>query len=168
MSRDLNKATPFMREFAKQLIAEAKAQLKLTVIVTDVDRDYKTQMALFAQGRQILTETNLLRKVAGLALITAVENQKRVTWTMASKHIINLDDSVLTNDLSTAIDFGILDVNGKYHGDVKADINKDNRPDYIQLGELAEKIGGDKIKWGGRFRNALGHSSPDFPHFEEK
>lgn len=167
MSRDLKKATPFMREFARQLIVVANTQPNLRVIVTDVDRDYKVQMALYAQNRQPLAEVNLLRKIVGLAPITAEKNKKKVTWTMASKHIINLDDTLPTNDLSRAIDFGILDAQGKYQGEAKADINRDNRPDYIQLGELGEQIGGARVKWGGRFKDAKGRSAPDFPHFEE-
>ena len=161
MARDTNKATPFLREFSALLIAKAKADLDLKVIVTSVDRDYKEQMALFAQGRQSLAETNLLRKVARMVPITAKENTRKVTWTMASKHITNLDDTLPENNLSRAIDFGILDSNGAYQGSIKADVNKDNISDYKQLGELGEAVGAGRIKWGGRWMN------PDMPHFEE-
>ena len=129
MSRDTSKATPFLREFSALLIAKAKSDLDLKVIVTSVDRDYKEQMALFAQGRQSLAEVNLLRKAAKMAPITAKENTRKVTWTMASKHIINLDDRFPENNLSRAIDFGILDKNGHYMGSIKADVNKDNIAD---------------------------------------
>ena len=159
MSRDLNKAVPRMKSFAIQLIGRAKEELGLTVIVTDVDRPYEVQMALYAQGRQSLSEVNLLRKRAGLSPIAHTEN-KKVTWTMASRHIINLSNDDPTDDLSYAIDFGILDKNGKYMGDVKADVNKDNKPDYIQLGALAKKIDSGII-WGGDFKK-----SKDYPHYE--
>ena len=116
-------------------------------------------MALYAQGRQSLTEVNILRKRAGLSPIISIEN-KKVTWTMASRHIINLSNDDPNDNLSYAIDFGILDKNGKYVGDVKADINNDNKSDYIQLGALAKKIDSGII-WGGDFKK-----SKDYPHYE--
>lgn len=166
MSRDLQKATPFLREFSNLLVAYMKTEHGIRVIVTSVDRDYKVQMALYAQGRQPLSEVNRMRSFAGLPLISEKENRP-VTWTMASKHIVNFDDGFTNNDLSRAVDFGILDSAGKYQGDIKADVNYDNRSDYEQLGFVGEKIGGNKIKWGGRFRNSKGVLRPDMPHFEE-
>jgi hypothetical protein len=160
MSRDLNKAVPRIKNFAIQLIGRAKEELRLIVIVTDVDRLYEVQMALYAQGRQSLAEVNLLRKRAGLSSITHIENKNKVTWTMASKHIIHLTNDDPSDDLSYAVDFGILDKNGKYIGDVKADLNKDNKSDYIQLGALAKKIDSGII-WGGDFKK-----SKDYPHYE--
>lgn len=158
MSRDLNKAIPRMKNFAIQLIGRAKEELGLIVIITDVDRLYEVQMALYAQGRQSLTEVNLLRKRAGLSPIAHTEN-KKVTWTMASRHIINLTNDNPEDDLSYAIDFGILDKNGKYVGGVKADINNDNKSDYVQLGGLAKKVDSG-ITWGGDWK------SKDYPHYE--
>lgn len=160
MSRDLNEATPRMKEFALKLIGLAKEELGIKVIVTDVARPYEVQVALYAQGRETLENVNKLRKRAKLAPITHKENRK-VTWTLASKHIINLSNDDPTDDLSHAIDFGILDKNGKYMGDIKADVNKDNKSDYIQLGYLAKKIDKDII-WGGDWSK-----SKDYPHFEE-
>ena len=140
MSRDLNEATPRMRDFAIKLIGLAKEELNLRVIVTDVSRLFEVQVALYAQGRETLENVNKLRSRAKLAPITHLENKNKVTWTLASKHIINLSNDDPTDDKSHAIDFGILDNNGKYQGDVKADVNKDNKSDYIQLGLLAKKI----------------------------
>lgn len=158
MSRDLNKAVPRMKNFALQLIGRAKEELALNVIVTDVDRLYEVQMALYAQGRQSLAEVNALRKRAGMPPIT--DNSKKVTWTMASRHIINLTNDNPDDDLSYAIDFGILDKNGRYVGDVKADVNQDNKSDYIQLGALAKTID-PGVLWGGDFKK-----SKDYPHYE--
>lgn len=160
MSRDLNEATPRMKEFALKLIGLAKEELGIKVIVTDVARPYEVQVALYAQGRETLENVNKLRKRAKLAPITHKENRK-VTWTLASKHIINLSNDDPTDDLSHAIDFGILDKNGKYMGDIKADVNKDNKPDYIQLGQLAKRID-PEIIWGGDWTK-----SKDYPHYEE-
>lgn len=101
MSRDLQKATPFMREFSNLLIAHMKTEHGIRVIVTSVDRDYKVQMALYAQGRQPLSEVNRMRSFAGLPLISEKENRP-VTWTMASKHIVNFDDG-FTGQVITVI-----------------------------------------------------------------
>ena len=61
MSRNTNKATPFLQEFSALLIARAKAEFDIKIIATSVDRDYKEQMALFSQGRQSLAGVNLLK-----------------------------------------------------------------------------------------------------------
>lgn len=161
MSRDLDKATPRMRDFAIKLIGMAKEELGIKVIVTDVDRQYEVQVALYAQGREALENVNKLRSRANLPSITHKENKNKVTWTLASRHIINLSNEDSTDDLSHAIDFGILDKNGKYMGDIKADVNMDNKQDYIQLGALAKKIDKDII-WGGDWKK-----SKDYPHYEE-
>jgi alpha-galactosidase len=160
MSRDLNEATPRMKDFALKLIGLAKGELDIRVIVTDVARLYEVQVALYAQGRETLENVNKLRLRAKLTPITHKEN-KKVTWTLASRHIINLSNDDPTDDLSHAIDFGILDKNGKYMGDIKADVNRDNKSDYIQLGQLAKRID-PEIIWGGDWTK-----SKDYPHYEE-
>lgn len=160
MSRDLNETTPRMRDFALKLIGLAKEELGIRVIVTNVARRYEEQVALYAQGREILENVNKLRTRAGMGPITHKENIK-VTWTLASKHIINLSNDNITDDLSHAIDFGILDKNGKYQGDIKADVNNDNKQDYIQLGALAKRID-SVIEWGGDWKK-----TKDYPHYQE-
>jgi hypothetical protein len=129
-----------MKDFALKLIGLAKEELNIRVIVTDVSRLLEVQVALYAQGRESLESVNKLRIRAKLSPITHQENKNKVTWTLASKHIINLSNDDPTDDKSHAIDFGILDSNGKYMGDVKADVNRDNKSDYIQLGLLAKKV----------------------------
>ena len=161
-SRDLDDCVYQLKIFAVKLIATADIELKLKVIVTSVMRTYLEQVALFAQGRLPLYEVNLARKQALMPPIEQRYNNV-VTWTMNSKHIINLDDTFPENDKSRAVDFGILDGFGKYQGSDKADVNFDNIPDYNQLGELGMRIANDldyPIIWGGTFRK------PDKPHFE--
>lgn len=161
MSRDISKATSFMQWFWKELQEAVKKELKLDIFLIDVDRDWKVQRAYYAQGRDSLFIVNKLRKEAGLPSITVEQNKRKVTWTMNSKHITNLDDNDENNNLSRAIDIGLKNYDGKYVGDAGADINKDNKKDYEQIGLIGERIGGSKIKWGGRFKSA------DMPHFEE-
>src|SRR3990167_450578 len=143
-----------------ELIERFLHECKLTgnnVIITSVDRDYKEQQALYAQGREQIETVNLLRERAGLARIMGTENAKRVTWTLNSKHIINLDDENMSNDLSRAFDFGLLNKEGRYIGDVKADVNNNNIADYLECALIGEKLG---LKSGRIFSN------PDLPHLE--
>jgi peptidoglycan L-alanyl-D-glutamate endopeptidase CwlK len=124
--------------------------------LTCTARSYQEQVALYAQGRQSLDEVNALRKLAGLSPILSSGN-KKVTWTMLSKHLVKLNDSDLANDKSKAFDIVLLK-DGKGHWDVKVSVNKNIKPDYIEAGEIGESVG---LKWGGRFK------SPDYPHFEQ-
>lgn len=165
-SRKLEDTIPEMGEFANRLIERMKIDLDVKVIVTSVSRDYEEQVALYAQGRQPLDEINQLRKFAGMSPIELAESKRKVTWTLSSKHIVKLRNEDISDDLSRAIDFGILDSNGKYRGDDKADVNSDNKSDYLQLGEIgrqvAEELGySDNIRWGGDFSK-----NKDYPHFE--
>lgn len=160
MSRDLSKATLRVRNFANKLISEAKRILNIDVFVIEVDRPYIVQVAYYAQGRDTLEAVNKLRKRAGLSPINAATNKKKITWTMNSKHIINLENNSSIDNLSHAVDFGIKDKMGKYSGDSKADTNKDNKPDYKQLGIIGKVIDPGMI-WGGDWKN------PDMPHWEE-
>lgn len=162
-SRNLDDAIYQLKIFAMELIKRASEELRLKVIVVSVMRTYLEQVALHAQGRLPLYEVNLARKKAGMLPIEARLNNI-VTWTLNSKHIINLDDNFPENDKSKAVDFGILDKFGKYQGSDKADVNQDNEPDYIQLGELGVKLAGEfdyPIRWGGHFKK-----NKDYPHFE--
>ena len=161
MSRDITKATPTIQQFWSELQSTVKKELNLDIFLVDVDRDWKVQRAYYAQGRDSLLIVNRLRKEVNLPSLTVEQNKRKVTWTMNSKHITNLDDNDENNNLSRAIDIGLKNYDGKYIGDAGADINKDNKKDYEQIGLIGERIGNGKIKWGGRFK------SPDMPHFEE-
>lgn len=162
MSRDITKATPYMRWFWKELQVQVKRDLKLNIFLVDVDRDWKVQRAYYAQGREALSIVNDLRKIVQLPLITEAQNKKKITWTLNSKHITNLEDDIAFNEFSRAIDIGLKDKDGRYIGDATADINRDGMKDYIQIGYIGERIGGNHIRWGGRF-----FSVKDLPHYEE-
>ena len=159
MSRDIKRATPFMQWFWGVLQSTVQSELKLTIFLVDVDRDWKIQRAYYSQGRESLATVNYLRKVAGLPAITASQNKYKITWTLKSKHITNLDNESPYDDMSRAIDIGLKAEDGKYVGDGTADLNKDGKKDYFQIGAIGERIGGSRIKW-------LGHIG-DLAHFEE-
>lgn len=126
------------------------------VIITSTNRDFKEQVALYAQGRQPLVETNRLRKLAKLSPITEEQNKKRVTWTLASRHIVNLDDADITNDKCTAFDFAIVK-NGKAIWDVKADVDADGVSDYLECANVAKGLG---LESGAFWKKA------DYPHVQ--
>jgi hypothetical protein len=155
-SREISMMTPLMVSLYYKFEA-AMQQAGVPFLVTCTARTYQEQVALYAQGRQMIDEVNYLRKAAGLPPITLNENKKKVTWTLASKHIINLQDGDPRNDLSRAFDIVILK-DGKAIWDVKADINKNNIPDYKEAGSIGKSVG---LIWGGDFY------TPDYPHFQE-
>lgn len=154
MSRDINKfARPEMWWIFKKAV---KDKLGLDVEASCVDRNYKEQYAYWLRGREPLHIVNEAMRRAGLPQINQEENKVRVTWTLNSKHVVNLDDERLDNNKSHAIDFFIV-YQGKAVWDVKADVNKDNAKDYEQCALIAERIG---FKSGMRFKNQ------DYPHIE--
>lgn len=134
----------------------------ISFILTSVARTVKEQAALYSQGRDPLTTVNQMRKAAGLLPIKLSENVK-VSWTLSSKHIIDLDDGIEANNWSRAFDIAIVDSTKRATWNLKVDVNKDNKADYIQAGPIGESVG---LKWGGRFKNANGEANPDFPHYE--
>lgn len=163
-SRNLDDAVYPLKLFSVELIKRAWDEYRIKVFVTSVMRTYLEQVALHAQGRLSIEDVNIARRIAGMLPIAA-EYNKEVTWTLNSKHIINLLDDNPKNDKSEAVDYGILDKNGKYRGDEKADTNEDNIFDYRQLGNLGKKIALEfeyPIYWGGDWKK------PDYPHWEYK
>jgi len=154
-SRELKDLVPELETKAKQFLEECKRK-GINVIITRTACNIKEQIALYAQGRQSLKETNELRRIAGLPPITEWENKRKVTWTLKSKHLVNYDDADKTNDKAKAFDFVIVKDN-KAVWDIKVDINKNQIPDYLEAGRIGESLG---LKWGGRWKK------PDYPHFE--
>lgn len=154
-SRKISDLTPSMQTKFKAF-ALSMFRANIPFIVTCTARMVDEQVALYAQGRKSLDEVNSLRIIAGLPIITADQN-KKVTWTLKSKHLIDLDDGNLDNDKARAFDIAIVR-RGEPVWDLKTDVNEDQHPDYIQAGEIGESVG---LRWGGRFK------APDMPHFEE-
>lgn len=120
--------------------------------VTCTARTSTEQAALYAQGRSPINVVNDLRVIAGLPPIANKDN-KKVTWTTKSKHIIDE-----TNPKSRAFDIVILDDKNKPTWDIKANVNKNQISDYEEAARIGESVG---LKAGARFK------SPDYPHFED-
>ena len=140
------------------LLKEAANKVGLDFIVTCTARTFKEQVALYAQGRQLLEETNKLRKIANLPVITAIENKKKITWTLASEHIVNLDDKDITNDKARAFDIALVKPGTReIFWNVKVNVNKNDVPDYMELAKIGREIGLTcGAFWG----------TPDFPHYQ--
>lgn len=155
-SRDLNLLIPEVKKAFINTQVEAKSY-GITIITTSTARTVQCQVALHAQGRYNLTYVNALRQGVGLPPITEKENEKKITWTLKSEHLVNFDDNDKTNDLSKAVDFAIIK-NGKAIW-VKADVNKNNVNDYLEVGLIGESFG---LEWGGRWENQ------DFVHLQKK
>jgi len=109
-------------------------------IITCTARTVKEQIALYAQGRETLAITNRYRKLAGLWLITAEENKRKVTWTLQSKHLIDLDDDNPLNDLARAFDI-VVKKDGKADWNLKVNVDQDELSDYEELAQYGKKAG---------------------------
>jgi peptidoglycan L-alanyl-D-glutamate endopeptidase CwlK len=154
-SRKIEDCTPELQE-KHHAFAAAMAAAGLPFMLTCTARTVREQIALYAQGREKLDQVNALRKIAGLSPITFQENSRKVTWTLASKHIIDLEDNIPENDKSRAFDIAILR-DDRPTWNLKVNVNKNDIPDYDEAGRIGEAVG---LRWGGRF------PSPDRPHFE--
>ena len=124
-------------------------------IVTCTARTTREQIALYAQGRQPLEEVNILRNLARMYEIKE-ENNRIVTWTLQSKHLVDFDDGDPENDKSRAFDIALIR-RGTPHWEIKADVNENEIKDYIEAAALGYSVG---LRPGAYFRR------PDYPHFE--
>lgn len=154
-SRRIEDCVPELQEKYKAFAAGMDAA-GIPYMITCTARRVREQIALYAQGREKLDHVNALRKLAGMAPITWQENAEKVTWTLASKHLIDLDDNNPDNDHSRAFDIAIMR-DGRPTWCLKVNINANDIPDYDEAGRIGEAVG---LRWGGRF------PSPDRPHFE--
>lgn len=155
MSRDINNLHPKLRPLVPIFIKKCK-EAGVEVIITCTDRPFTTQVALYAQGRQPLHEVNRLRKIAGISPINEKQNKRKVTWTLASRHIPRLDDKDPKNDWATAFDFAVIK-NGKAIWDVKASLDNDEIPDYLECANIAKQLG---LESGAFWKK------PDYPHVQ--
>lgn len=153
MSRDISKLTDSMQK----KFGEFQNKMKIWGIpfmVTSVDRSILEQMALYVQGRLTLLEVNRFRIMSKMSPITEEEN-KKVTWTLNSKHVTNMFDEDLNNDRSRAFDIAIIR-DGKPVWDLKINVNENDLPDYEEAAVLARECG---LKAGIDFNDPC--------HFEE-
>ena len=136
INRDINALCDAAR-IAWGVVEAELDNIGIRVKVVETRRMYQTQRAYYAQGRETLAEVNLKRNAAGLWSINAKQN-KKVTWTMESMHFYDV-----------ALDFALVDANGRLSWDTKADINQDDIGDYHNVGAIAKKYG---FEWGGDFK----------------
>jgi peptidoglycan L-alanyl-D-glutamate endopeptidase CwlK len=154
-SRKIEDLTPELQEKYLAFVV-GMAAAGIPFLLTCTARTVREQVALYNQGRGGTDTTNALRKIAGLPAISWRENSRKVTWTLASKHIIDLDDNNPDNDKSRAFDIAIMR-DQRPCWDLKINVNKNDLPDYEEAGRIGEAAG---LRWGGRF------PSPDPAHFE--
>lgn len=153
-SRDLNALTPELKLKATALINKC-AVASIKIIITCTARLVKEQLAFYAQGRTPIALVNAMREHANLPSIPSSRN-KKITWTLNSKHLIDLEDGSLENDKARAFDIAIIK-DGKAVWDVKVSLNDNDIPDYEEVARIGESLG---LTAGARF------SSPDYVHFE--
>lgn len=152
-STKITDLTPIMQSLYRRFFREMrKAGIKFKITCTA--RSVLEQKALYAQGRESLEKVNALRKKVGLWALTAKENKRKVTWTLKSKHLV---DGVKVLK-SSAFDIVLLNENEKVHWDLKVDVNRNEKKDYVEAAEIGKSVG---LKPGAYFK------TPDFPHYED-
>jgi hypothetical protein len=134
-------------------LQEGSKLININIILTCTARTEVEQQALYIQGRESLDVVNSFRKKAGLWLLIENENKYKITWTLDSKHIIGIK-----RKQSEAFDIAVL-TGRKVTWDIKADINGDEVPDYIQVANIGRNLG---LRCGADFKN------PDYSHYEIK
>lgn len=141
--RDVDRLDPELAKRVKAFLAECK-RLNIAIGISETLRTVNVQKAYFAQGRESLTNVNVLRKRAGLYLLNMAENSRIVTNTLNSRHISG-----------KAIDLVPLK-NGGFWWTAPEQV-------WQEIGALAEKFGLDWCAGGLGKRWGKGW---DNPHFE--
>ena len=134
-SRDIKMCVPELQGKYWEL-KKYGSVIGIEIMLTCTSRWHLEQVALFAQGRNELAIVNHTTANVGLPPITAAEN-KKVTWTVNSKHIIHKE-----GELCRAFDITILKEGTKIpHWCLKTDVDSNGLPDYLELALIGEKVG---------------------------
>jgi len=154
-SRQLTELDPILYDFYVKFNYKM-GEAGLIHCVTSTSRTILEQMALYTMGRLPTRDVNRFRQIAGLIMIGDSDNRK-VTWTLDSKHITNMFDADLDNDRARAFDIAILNKQGQAVWDLKVSVDGDSIPDYEEAAIIGESVG---LVCGGRWSN------PDWPHYQ--
>ena len=118
--------------------------------VTSTLRTLAEQQALFAQGRQSQSDVNILRRIAGMVLISGADNAYTVTNADGVKYKSN-HQSGRAIDVVPVNDAG--NPEWPYAGD----------PRWQQIAAVFKSQG---FTWGGDWTKAKDGIDPDLPHYE--
>lgn len=148
--RNIDALTKEMQELVHLFLKRLDDQnIKYSIIETL--RTKGTQEAFYAQGRESLADVNNKREAVGLWKITEDDNDRVVTKTMNSKHL-----------LGKAIDIAPI-INNRIPWNVNS---KEVADAWRRIGEIGLSVG---LDWGGTWKPldefGLGW---DLPHFEMK
>jgi len=77
---NLDKLRPDLKTAFLELKKRVKETYNADIIAFETYRPEIIQKAYYAQGRKTLEETNMIRKIAGLYLLTEAENKKIITY----------------------------------------------------------------------------------------
>ncbi len=164
-SRKIEDLTPKVQKAYEKFAKKAEAA-GIQHMITCTLRTPTEQRALFAQGRRSLQVVNNLRKALGWYLLSLAENENKVTWTLNSRHFPVTQEEIDNGEAkqedlgkSRAFDIAILKEGRKPTWNAKADVDKDEIPDYLEAAEAGEAAG---LIAGARW------STPDPCHFEQK
>lgn len=149
--RGLSLLHPEVQTKALMLQELAQERFDIRIIFTDTLRTSAEQTALYAQGRQILSEVNRLRSLAGMGPIADRQNRIITKATLGSSW----------HEYGLAFDIAITDPDGKrIIWDSSSDWNGDGQDDWAQVGSLADECG---LEWGGNFTSIY-----DAPHYQDR
>jgi len=133
MNKNINIAVPRLANIWG-IVKKECSNKGLDVRLSCVARSQEEQCALYLRGRYPLDAIAVLYFTIFRQTLTNKTNVI-VTRTIYSKHVITEN-----GQLSHALDFYICK-GGEAIWDVKADVNDDNKGDYVQVAEMFEKLG---------------------------
>lgn len=152
-------ASILLSDCVQDLQIKGEAFLKMVkeagffIRITCTKRTTAEQYALYCQGRQNLVLVNEVRKRAGMGPITAEANKLKVTWTLHSKHVCEVN-----KPLSRAFDIVLLMSTG-LPGQLKYVADYSDEKEYIKIAQIGKSCG---LVPGAFFK------TPDYCHFEIK